>query len=65
MYLVVAEAEDGTWYDEGETAVGLDTARKVARGKWDGCLPRGYEVIVYSLAYVEHVHVDLQKTEQK
>jgi hypothetical protein len=62
-YLIVPEAEDGTWYGEELTAVGLDEARKMARGKWEGRVPRGYEVMIYSLSYVEAV--DFQKAESK
>ena len=62
-YLIVAEAEDGTWYDEPETAVGKDHARKIARGKWEGRVPKGYEIIIYSFSYVEAV--DFQKSAQE
>lgn len=52
-YLVVQEAEDGTWFDEGETAVGLQRARTIGRGMSPR---RGYEVTIYSLQYVETVN---------
>ncbi len=62
-YLIVPEAEDGTWYGEEMTAVGLDDARKLARSRWAGRVPSGYEIIIYSLSYVEGV--DFQKTTQE
>ncbi len=58
--IVLPEAEDGTWYGEEMTAVGLDDARKLARSRWAGRVPRGYEITIYSLSYVEVV--DFQKT---
>mgnify|MGYP001603502530 CR=1 FL=1 len=57
MYLIVAEAEDGTWFDEPDTVVDLDGARMMAHQRWDGKLPRGYEVLIYKLDYVECVAV--------
>ncbi len=62
-YLIVAEAEDGTWYGEEMTAVGLDDARKLARSRWASHVPHGYEITIYALSYVEAV--DFQKTTQE
>ncbi len=58
-YLIVPEAEDGTWYDDPETAIGLERARQTAR-KWQGRVPKGYEIVIYSMSIVEVM--DFQKT---
>jgi hypothetical protein len=58
-YLIVAEADDGTWYDEGETAVGIGKARALA--KTMKC-PRGYDVTIYRLEYVEHIEAQSQNS---
>lgn len=57
MHLIVAEAEDGTWFDHPDIVDGLDHARKVAHQVWDGRLPKGYAVLLYEARYVEHVEV--------
>jgi hypothetical protein len=49
-YLVVKEAEDGIWYDDGEVAISLPEARAVAARM---NLPRGYDAVIYALRYVE------------
>ena len=64
MYLFVAEAEDGTWFDDPDTVVGLDQARQLARAKWEGRLPRGYEVLIYKVDYVECVPVAAKQVEE-
>lgn len=54
-FLVVLEAEDGTWYDEGSPAIGIAQARALARGLSP---VRGYEPTIYSLRFVEVVTDD-------
>ena len=51
-FLIVLEADDGTWYDEPQTAVGLQQARSIARSIQP---PRGYEATIYAMKYVETV----------
>lgn len=54
-YIVVQVAEDGTWFDDPVSVIGLTEARHIARA-----LPpvRGYEHLIFSLEYVETVEPD-------
>lgn len=56
-YLIVPSADDGTWFDEPDTAIGLEQARQVAVAKWGGRVPRGYEITIYRIEYVEVVEM--------
>lgn len=63
MYLIVAEDEDGMWFDDPETVDDLEGARMIAHSHWDGKLPRGYTVLIYKLHYVEDVAVKAKEAE--
>ena len=51
-YLIALEADDGTWYDMPQTAVGLLQARSIAQSVRP---MRGYVATIYAMEYVETV----------
>jgi len=63
MYIVTAEAEDGTWFCEPIGADSKDEARKLAAETWSArfALPRGVTAVMYSCSLVEVVDLPNEK----
>jgi hypothetical protein len=49
VYLIVAEAKDGNWWDQGRTTCNKRDAHDLARHLWVGRVPEGHTIMIYPL----------------